>query len=410
MIEVEGLVNVVFTRQNVNILLKNTSLHIIPYLCISNNTIIVLETFKQLGVSENLITALTEMKIINPTEIQEKAIPFLLKNTSDFIGQAQTGTGKTIAFGIPLLQKIKANDTNVQALILSPTRELCQQIAKQLFKMTKHTEKVFVEAVFGGEWIEIQIKNLQRPTQIVVATPGRLIDLIQKGAIDLSHVKTIVLDEADEMLSMGFKDDIDTILEKVHKNSNTWLFSATLPDGLRSLILKYMSPDLHTIQVSKTEVVNGLIEHQFFICEMNQKFDFVVQFLQSQGAGRGIVFCRTKADAQVVARKLIAKNIAADAIHGDLEQRDREKVMRAFKNKKVQVLVATDISARGIDIEGLAYVVHYQLPDQIEYYTHRSGRTARAGKRGISISFVTKDDLQMLTKIEKTLKIKFMKV
>ena len=369
-----------------------------------------METFKQLGVSENLITALTEMKITNPTEIQEKAIPFLLKNTSDFIGQAQTGTGKTIAFGIPLLQKIKANDTNVQALILSPTRELCQQIAKQLFKMTKHTEKVFVEAVFGGEWIEIQIKNLQRPTQIVVATPGRLIDLIQKQAIDLSHVKTIVLDEADEMLSMGFKDDIDTILEKVHKNSNTWLFSATLPDGLRSLILKYMSPDLHTIQVSKTEVVNGLIEHQFFICEMNQKFDFVVQFLQSQGAGRGIVFCRTKADAQVVARKLVAKNIAADAIHGDLEQRDREKVMRAFKNKKVQVLVATDISARGIDVEGLAYVVHYQLPDQIEYYTHRSGRTSRAGKRGISISFVTKDDLQMLTKIEKTLKIKFLKV
>jgi ATP-dependent RNA helicase DeaD len=369
-----------------------------------------LETFKQIGVSENLIKALAEMKITNPTEIQEKAIPFLLKNTSDFIGQAQTGTGKTIAFGIPLLQKINPNDKHIQALILSPTRELCQQIAKQLFKMTKYTEKVFVEAVFGGEWIEIQIKNLQRPTQIVVATPGRLIDLLQKGAIDLTHVKTIVLDEADEMLSMGFKDDIDAILAKVHKNSNTWLFSATLPNELQSLILKYMSPDLHTVQVSKTEVVNGLIEHQFFISEVSEKFDYLVQFLQSQGAARGIVFCRTKADAQAVTRKLIAKKFLADAIHGDLEQRDREKVMRAFKNKKVQILVATDIAARGIDVEGLAYVAHYQLPDQMEYYTHRSGRTARAGKRGISISFVSKDDLKMITQIEKTLKIKFTKI
>ncbi|CAH0996137.1 ATP-dependent RNA helicase CshA [Emticicia aquatica] len=410
MIEVEGLVNLAFTRQKANVLRKNTSLHIIPYLCVSNNTRIVLETFKQLGVSENLVKALTEMKITKPTEIQEKAIPFLLKNTSDFIGQAQTGTGKTIAFGIPLLQKIKPNDNQIQALILSPTRELCQQIAKQLFKLTKHTEKVFVEAVFGGERIDIQIRNLQRPTQIVVATPGRLIDLLQKEAIDLTHVKTIVLDEADEMLSMGFKDDLDTILGKIHKNSNTWLFSATLPDELQRLILKYMSPDLQTIQVSKTEVVNGLIEHQFFICEITQKFDYLVQFLQSQGAARGIVFCRTKADAQVVTRKLEAKKFAVDAIHGDLEQRDRDKVMRAFKNKKLQILVATDIAARGIDVEGLAYVAHYQLPDQMEYYTHRSGRTARAGKRGISISFVTKDDLKMINQIEKTLKIKFTKI
>jgi ATP-dependent RNA helicase DeaD len=369
-----------------------------------------LETFKELGVSDNLVKALLENKIIKPTEIQQKAIPFLLQNHTDFIGQAQTGTGKTAAFGIPILQKIKSGEKNIQALILSPTRELCQQIAKQLFKMTRYTDKIFVEAVFGGEWIDIQIKNLQRPTQIVVATPGRLIDLIQREAIDLSHVKTIVLDEADEMLSMGFKDDIDSILEKVHQKSVTWLFSATLPDELKRLVDKYMSPEAHKIQVSKNEVVNSLIEHQFFICEMAQKFDYMVQFLQSQGSARGIVFCRTKADTQVVARKLIAQNFAADAIHGDLEQRDREKVMRAFKNKKVQILVATDISARGIDVENLAYVAHYQLPDQIEYYTHRSGRTARAGKRGISISFVTKDDLKMLTLIEKTLKIKFAKI
>lgn len=369
-----------------------------------------METFKQIGVSENLIKALAEMKITKPTEIQAKAIPFLLKNTSDFIGQAQTGTGKTVAFGIPLLQRIRPNEKHIQALILSPTRELCQQIAKQIFKMTKYTDKVFSEAVYGGEKIDIQIRNLQRPTQILVATPGRLTDLLAREAVDLTHVKTVILDEADEMLSMGFKDDLDKILNKAHKNSNTWLFSATLPDDLRWLIMKYMSPDTQTIQVSKTEVVNGLIEHQFFICELNQKFDYLVQFLQSQGAARGIVFCRTKADVEVVTRKLISKHFAAEAIHGDLEQRDREKVMRAFKNKKVQILVATDIAARGIDIEALAYVAHYQLPDQMEYYTHRSGRTARAGKRGISIAFVTRDDLKMIKEIEKKLNIKFTKI
>jgi ATP-dependent RNA helicase DeaD len=369
-----------------------------------------LETFKQLGVSDNLIKALTENKITKPSEIQQKSIPFLLKNNSDFIGQAQTGTGKTVAFGIPLLQKIKSTEKGIQALVLAPTRELCQQIAKQLFKMTKYTDKVFTEAIFGGEKIEIQINNLRRPTQIVVATPGRLLDLLERKAIDLSAVKTLVLDEADEMLSMGFKDDIDNILAKVHLKSVKWLFSATIPAELQSLVFKYMSPDVTKVQVAKNDVVNGLIEHQFFICTMDQKFDYMVQFLKSQGAARGIVFCRTKADAQVVARKLVAENFAADAIHGDLDQKDRDKVMRAFKNEKVQILVATDISARGIDVEGLAYVAHYQLPDQIDYYTHRSGRTARAGKRGISICFITKADLKTISQIEKELSVKFLKV
>ncbi len=369
-----------------------------------------METFKKLGVNDNIIKALLENNITKPTEIQEKAIPFLLKNHSDFIGQAQTGTGKTIAFGVPLLQKIQSDNNYVQALILSPTRELCQQIAKELFKMTKFTEKVFVEAVFGGEKIDIQIARLRRPTQIVVATPGRLIDLLQRKVIDLSQVETLVLDEADEMLSMGFKDEIDFILSKVHAKSAKWLFSATLPDALKRLVEKYMSANAHKIQVSKNEVVNSLIEHQFFVCEQKQKFDYVVEFLKAQGAARGIVFCRTKNDAQLLAKKLLAKNFASDAIHGDLDQRDRDKVMRAFKNHKVQILVATDISARGIDIEGLSYVVHYQLPDQIEYYTHRSGRTARAGKRGISISFVTKEEMKNIKQIEQILKISFIKI
>lgn len=369
-----------------------------------------MENFGQLGVNANLVKALEENKIIKPSEIQQQVIPYLLKNNTDFIGQAQTGTGKTVAFSIPLLQRIKPNEKHIQVLVLSPTRELCQQIAKQIFKMTRYTEKVFAEAVYGGEKIDIQIRNLTRPTQVVVATPGRLMDLLERKALDISHVKTLVLDEADEMLSMGFKDAIDTIVEQIHEDNIKWLFSATMPDSLVRLTEKYMAPDTHTVSVSKSTEINSKIEHQFFICENKQKFDYVHHFLQSQGAARGIVFTRTRDDAQMVAKRLKAKGVETEAIHGDLDQKERDKVMRAFKNKKIQVLVATDISARGIDIEGLSFVVHYQLPDQIEYYTHRSGRTARAGKRGISISFVTAAELKIISQIEKILKIKFHKV
>ena len=369
-----------------------------------------MENFKDLGVNENLVKALEENRILKPSEIQQKVIPYLLKNNTDFIGQAQTGTGKTVAFGIPLLQRLKSKEQNIQVLVLSPTRELCQQIAKQLFKMTRYTEKVFTEAVYGGEKIDIQIRNLSRPTQVVVATPGRLMDLLERQALDLSQVRTVVLDEADEMLSMGFKDAIDSIMTHIHPDSKKWLFSATMPDSLKKLTDKYMAYDTHTVSVSKTEVVNTKIEHQFFICEGKDKFDYVLKFLQSQGAARGIVFCRTKDDAQMVAKRLKAAEVLTDAIHGDLEQRDRDKVMRAFKNKKIQTLVATDISARGIDIEGLSYVVNYTLPDQIEYYTHRSGRTARAGMRGISICFISSAELKTIRVMEKQLGIKFLKI
>ncbi len=368
-------------------------------------------TFKELGISDQFIKALTENKITEPSEIQKKAIPFLLKNNSDFIGQAQTGTGKTAAFGLPLLEKMDGNDNNVQALILAPTRELCQQIAKQLFKFTKFSDKkVFVEAVYGGEKIDNQIRNLAKPTQIVVATPGRLIDLLEREAIDLSFVNTVVLDEADEMLSMGFKQELDSILKMTNQQSFTWLFSATLPVELKLLVDTYLSEDAHKIQVNKNDVVNKLIEHQYFVSSQTHKFEYLLQFLKTQGKMNGIIFCRTKAAVQTLTKQLVAKNIAADALHGDLEQRDRDKVMRAFKNHKVQILVATDISARGIDIDDLAYVVHYQLPDQTEYYTHRSGRTARAGKRGISICFVTPEEVRKVKQIERALNISFRKI
>ncbi len=375
-----------------------------------SNISVTVENFKDLGVTDNLVKALEENRILKPSEIQQKVIPYLLKNNTDFIGQAQTGTGKTVAFGIPLLQRLKSKEQNIQVLVLSPTRELCQQIAKQLFKMTRYTEKVFTEAVYGGEKIDIQIRNLSRPTQVVVATPGRLMDLLERQALDLSQVRTIVLDEADEMLSMGFKDAIDSIMTHIHPDSKKWLFSATMPDSLKKLTDKYMAYDTYTVSVSKNEVVNTKIEHQFFICEGKDKFDYVLKFLESQGAARGIVFCRTKDDTQMVAKRLKAANVLTDAIHGDLEQRDRDKVMRAFKNKKIQTLIATDISARGIDIEGLSYVVNYTLPDQIEYYTHRSGRTARAGMRGISICFISSAELKTIRIMEKQLGIKFQKI
>lgn len=368
-------------------------------------------TFKELGVSTHFVQALAEMKITTPTEIQEKAIPFLLKNQNDFIGQAQTGTGKTAAFGLPLLMKVNPKSDDVQALILAPTRELCQQIAKHLFKLTKFaTTKIFVEAVYGGEKIEFQLRALSKPTQIIVATPGRLIDLLERKAVSLKSVKTIVLDEADEMLSMGFKDELTKILRGIPSGGTKWLFSATLPPSLQKLIDTYMSKDTRTVQVSKNEVVNHLIEHQYFICEERDKLDYVMQFITTMGSSSGIIFCRTKAAVQTLTKQLLSKNIAADAIHGDLQQKERDKVMRAFKSHKLKILVATDISARGIDVDDLAYVIHYQLPDQPEYYTHRSGRTARAGKRGISIAFISQSELKRINEYTKLLNIFFRKI
>lgn len=364
-------------------------------------------TFQALGISSAYIKALKENNIVTPSEIQRKAIPFLLKEGTDFVGQAQTGTGKTAAFGLPLLHKVDPENKNVQALILSPTRELGQQIAKQLFRFTKYSAKIFTEAVYGGEKIDRQISALRRPTQIVVATPGRLIDLLDRKAIDLSHVKTIVLDEADEMLSMGFKKELDTILERTTGKRNTWLFSATMPKEIKQIINTYMAADAYKITVNKDDVVNAAIEHQYMICEASQKLDALVHFLNVQDEKRGIIFCKTKAATQTLAKQLMAKNFSADAIHGDLMQKERDKVMRSFKNHKLQILIATDISARGIDVANLAYVAHYQLPDQIEYYTHRSGRTARAGKKGLSISFIEPQEVKRIRQIGTELNITF---
>jgi len=370
-----------------------------------------LKTFEQLGISHSIVKALTEKNIITPSEIQEKAIPFLLEKSTDFIGLAQTGTGKTAAFGLPLLHLVNTKSDKVQALILSPTRELCQQIAKQLFTFTKYKEeKLFVEAVFGGAPIGIQIGRLQRPTHILVATPGRLIDLLEKKAVDLSKVKTVVLDEADEMLTMGFQDDIDKILQTIpHKNA-TWLFSATMSTEIKAIIHKYMAPTAFKLEINKKQLVNRHIEHEYVVTDKTKKLDILIRFLKTQGTQRGIIFCRTKLNAQTLSTELKEKQFAVDVIHGDLKQLERDKAMRAFKNTKVQILIATDIAARGIDVENLAYVIHYELPDQDEYYTHRSGRTARAGNKGLSLAIVTSSDLQHLRTLDKKLQLNLKEV
>ena len=369
-----------------------------------------MKNFEELGVRKAFVKGLSELNIVTPTDIQKEVIPVLIQTNTDLVGQAQTGTGKTAAYGLPLLHRIDAKRSEVQALVLCPTRELGQQVAKQLFKFTKYTDKIFTEAVYGGAPIERQIQALNRPTHIVVATPGRLIDLVRRKAVDLRKVQTVVLDEADEMLSMGFKKELDEILNGLRSIENKWLFSATMPHGIKQIVNEHLSPDAHRIEVSGSNVVNQKIEHQYLICDEAEKLFVLLQFLKSAHKERGVIFCKTKAATQKLTKQLKAKNVAADGIHGDLLQKERDKVMRAFKNGSLQMLVATDLAARGIDIEGLAYVVHYQLPDKEEYYTHRSGRTARAGKEGVSLCLVTSQEMKQLRYFEKALGIGFKQI
>lgn len=367
-------------------------------------------TFKDLGVSEDIIKGLKEMGIVTPTKIQEAAIPVLSEGNVDFVGQAQTGTGKTAAFGLPLLAQIDPSKEKVQALILAPTRELGQQIAKQLFKFTKYTDKIFTEAVYGGEKIDIQIGRLNRPTHIVVATPGRLIDLLERKAVDLSGIQTVVLDEADEMLSMGFKKDLTKILDETSGKRNIWLFSATIPQELNEIINRYVSKNVRRVNIDREDAVNKDIRHQFVAGDDNSKLDTLTYFLKSMPGERGIIFTKTKAAARTLSKQLEAKNYEVGLLEGDMLQKDRDKVMRAFKNKNLRLLVSTDVAARGIDVANLAFVVHYQLPEQTEYYTHRSGRTARAGNTGVSLALVNQQEIKKLRSLEKELGIRFTQV
>lgn len=367
-----------------------------------------MSTFASLGVQKEFIKSIKELGIQTPTEVQEKTIPILLEKRTDFIGLAQTGTGKTAAFGLPIIQQIDPKKEVIQALILSPTRELVQQIKKQLFKFTKYSNhKIFIEGVYGGEKIDRQINNLKRTTHIVVATPGRLIDLIERGSVDLKNIKTLVLDEADEMLSMGFKQDLNRILKYTSGERNTWLFSATMPEEIQRIIKSYMDPNASRVEIDRNALVNANISHRYVKTSIKDKTGNIIKFLEGRQAERGIIFCRTKAGTQNLTKLLLEEGFSVGALEGDMQQKERDKVMRAFKNESLQYLISTDVSARGIDVSGLAFVVHHQLPEMLEYYTHRSGRTARAGKTGISLAFVLPNEIERIHEIQKELNITF---
>jgi len=364
-------------------------------------------TFTDLGINDNIVQALLENKITEPTDIQLQVIPHILKKVTDLVGVAQTGTGKTAAFCLPILQTIDPKLTKIQALVLVPTRELGQQVAREFFLFSKHLSRVFAEAVYGGAPIEDQIQKLKRATHVVVATPGRLIDLLDRNALNLDDLKYLVLDEADEMMNMGFKGEIDTILKSCKTGITTMLFTATMPGDVKQIIHEYLRPDFVEIRINAEEFVNQKIGHHYLVYKQGEKLDYLKAFLSEHAHQRGIAFCRTKVAAKRLAKQLAGFEVVADALHGNLNQEMRDKVMRGFKNGRINLLVATDIAARGIDVKDLDYIIHYHLPEKAEYYTHRSGRTARAGKSGISVCLVKTDELEDIKTLESELNIQF---
>ncbi|HPH32640.1 MAG TPA: DEAD/DEAH box helicase, partial [Chitinophagaceae bacterium] len=356
--------------------------------------------FQELGIEEGLLLSIETLGFTQPTPIQEKAIPVLLQGTKDFIGLAQTGTGKTAAFGLPLLQLIKKEDRFPQALIVCPTRELCLQITSDLEKFKNKKVSVSVTAVYGGTSISMQIRDLKRGTHIVVATPGRLIDLIERKAINLEQIHYVVLDEADEMLNMGFKEDIEFILKNTPNRQSTWLFSATMPAEIRQVSKRYMDKPFE-ITIGKMNEGNANIDHHYYMTQHHNRYEVLKRIIDFNPGIYGIVFARTKADTQDIAEKLTREGYDIDAIHGDLTQQQRDKVMGLFRDRSVRLLAATDVAARGIDVQGITHVINFELPDDVEVYTHRSGRTGRAGNSGVSVSIVTPKEVYRLRQIEK---------
>lgn len=365
--------------------------------------------FSELGLSNEVIGVLDKLGFEQPTPIQEKAIPILLQDSSDFIGLAQTGTGKTAAFGLPLVDLIDSDSSMPQALIMAPTRELGQQTAQQLVQFSRGIKKLNVEVVYGGAAIFNQIKALRKPTQIVVATPGRLLDLIKRRAIRLDQVSYVVLDEADEMLNMGFKEDIDEILSHTMEDRVTWLFSATMPAEIRRIVKKYMTDPKEVSVVSESKT-NKDISHKYVVTKTSNKVAAVRRFLDIDPEMRGVMFCRTKRETQSIADELGNLGYGCEALHGDLSQAQRDAVMRRFKTRSMQLLIATDVAARGIDVNDLTHVIHHTLPDQLESYTHRSGRTARAGKKGTSLALINGRESRKIMDIERKNDIKFEKI
>lgn len=362
--------------------------------------------FEQLGLNELLLRAVADLGFETPSEVQEKAIPILLEKDTDIVALAQTGTGKTAAFGFPLIQKIDPENRNTQALILSPTRELCLQITNEIKQYSKYVKGLHTVAVYGGASITEQAKDVRRGAQIIVATPGRMQDMINRGFVNISSIDYCILDEADEMLNMGFYDDIVSILSTSPDEKSTWLFSATMPQEVARIAREFMRKPLE-ITVGHKNSGSSTVSHEFYLVNARDRYEALKRLADANPDIFSVVFCRTKRDTQAVAEKLIEDGYNAAALHGDLSQAQRDGVMKSFRSRQIQMLVATDVAARGIDVNDVTHVINYQLPDDIETYNHRSGRTGRAGKLGTSIVIITKSELRKIHSIEKTIKQKF---
>lgn len=364
--------------------------------------------FSDLGISAGILKAITEMGIVTPTEIQQKTIPLLLSNTTDMVGLAKTGTGKTAAFGLPLLQLVDTQLPTVQAVILVPTRELGQQIFNNLESFAKYLPEVSIATVCGGIPIKPQIERLKEPTHIVVATPGRLIDLLQRKAINLKETKFLVLDEADEMVSI-LKEALDEIITELPKTYKTFLFSATMPGTIKQLIQNYLNKNVVQVSASMETVGNQGIDHNYIVVDPIEKLDVLMHFLNSKDGERGIIFCKTKAAVNKLAKNLAINKFSSGALHGSLSQGIRDRIMEQFREGHINILVATDLAARGIDVKEISYVVNYHLPDVYETYVHRSGRTARAGAKGFSLTVLQPEEEAEIADFEKELGIQFSK-
>ena len=364
-----------------------------------------MSSFQALGLSNALLATIDGLGFETPTPVQEKAIPILLQADRDLVALAQTGTGKTAAFGLPLIELCSDKIETTQALVLAPTRELCHQITGDLNKFSHQVKSLNIVAVYGGASISEQIRKIRRGAQIIVATPGRLMDLMDRKVVKISSIGFVILDEADEMLNMGFKEDIDHILADTPGAKKVWLFSATMPREVRAIAQAYMV-DPFELTIGEKNSGNVNIEHQYVVVDERHRYEALKRIVDFNIDIFGLIFCRTKVETQRIAENLMRDGYNADALHGDLTQQQRDKVMGSFKNKTLQLLVATDVAARGIDVNNISHVIHLNLPDEIEFYTHRSGRTARAGSKGISIAIVTKREIGKIRQIEKVVQSK----
>jgi ATP-dependent RNA helicase DeaD len=364
------------------------------------------KTFLELGILAELVERLSEIQITIPTKVQEKSIPLILNNTKDVVVLAKTGTGKTAAFGLPLLQLIDAKSTKIQALILAPTRELGQQIYTNLISFSSESQQTTITSMCGGVPIKPQIERLKETTHIVVATPGRLVDLVKRDAINIKDIKYFILDEADEMVN-ALKEEVDEIIKEIPKSRRTLLFTATMPGTIKQLVQNYMSKHVIHIEADMETSGHKGIEHQYVVVEPIEKLNVLLHFLTSKEGERGIIFCKTKAAVNKLAKNLAINKFSSGAIHGSLTQGIRDRIMGQFREGHIDILVATDLAARGIDVKEISYVVNYHLPDRYDTYVHRSGRTARAGKTGLSISIIQKEELEEIPEFEEDLGLVF---